>query len=140
MRLVHVLVLSLFAGAVSLSLSACSAPPPAPAGACDYATYEGLCQLVALEDPKLSQVPGEVHARYATQGVTASGKRDMLDLRYTVEPRHARMAAQHLADNPVLRCQVAYLRSGSCAPVVTRLKLPDLAGRPAVGAVQLAPQ
>lgn len=120
-------------------LAACASGPQPNPGACDYATFEGTCQLLAVQEAPPGAPPGEVHARYITQGVTASGKADALDLRYTVEPRHTRMAAQHLRDNPVLRCQVAYLRSGTCSPVVTRLKVPDMVGRFATGAVQLAP-
>jgi hypothetical protein len=125
--------------AVALFAACGSTQNPAD-GPCSYATFEGACQLVAVDEAAPGAPPGEVRARYVTQGPTPSGKPDGLDLRYTVEPRHARMAAQHLRDNPVLRCQVSYARSGACSPVVTRIKIPDMpGGRYATGAVQLAP-
>jgi hypothetical protein len=132
---------ALLLAAAAALFAACGGPQkPDDGGACSYATFEGACQLVALDDHAPDAAPGEVRARYVTQGPTPSGKPDALDLRYSVEPRHARMAAQHLRDNPVLRCQVSYLRTGACSPVVTRLKIPDMpGGRYANGAVQLAP-
>ncbi|MBK8257091.1 MAG: hypothetical protein IPK82_31020 [Polyangiaceae bacterium] len=128
----------LCSAAVVASTACSSAPPPTP-GQCTYSTFEGTCQMIALEDPNHPQVPGQIQARYVTRGNTATGKPDVLLLRYSVEPRHLRMAARHLADNPILRCQVSYVQTGNCAPVVTRLKVPDMPGSPAVGAVQLAP-
>lgn len=113
--------------AAALPVAACrpAAPPP---GTCDYAVFEGTCQLLSIEDFTPPKSPGDLRARYVTRGPTPMGAPETLVLRYMVEPRYHHRAMEHLRQNPVLRCGVSHLRTGTCKPVVTTLKLPEMPG------------
>lgn len=116
----------LFAAAAS-PVVACKPPAPPP-GTCDYAAFEGTCQLLSVEDFTPPRSPGDLRARYVTRGPTPSGAPETLVLRYRVEPRRHHMAMEHLRTNPVLRCGVSHIRTGDCKPVVTTLKVPEMPG------------
>jgi hypothetical protein len=125
--------------AAALPVVSCgpAAPPP---GTCDYAVFEGTCQLLSIEDFTPPKSPGDLRARYVTRGPTPSGAPETLVLRYRVEPRYHHMAMEHLRANPVLRCGVSHLRTGTCKPIVTTLKVPEMpGGRFAQGDLSLEP-
>ena len=111
----------------TLALFACGPPPPPP-GTCDYAVYEGTCQLLSVEDFTPPRSPGHLRARYVTRAPTPSGKPETLVLHYQVEPRYHHMAMTHLQSNPVVRCGVSHIRTGECKPTITTLKVPEMPG------------
>lgn len=127
--------------AAALPVAACGPAAPPPPGACDYAVFEGTCQLLSIEDFTPPRSPGDLRARYVTRGPTPFGAPETLVLRYRVEPRYHHLAMEHLRSNSVLRCGVSQLRAGSCKPVVTTLKVPDMpVGSPAQGELSLEPR